>query len=93
MSEQRPAIGICTALEFARWGLWEHQAVLLSTGYINGIQRAGALAIMIPPDPELVENPDEMLDRIVGEKWLTAKGVAGYGHAGRRRAGHIKYRT
>ena len=66
MSEQRPAIGICTALEFARWGLWEHQAVLLSTSYINAIQRAGALAIMIPPDPELVEHPDEMLDRIDG---------------------------
>ena len=66
MSEQRPAIGICTALESARWGMWEQQAALLAFDYISAIQRAGALAIMIPPDPGLVEDPDEILDRIDG---------------------------
>jgi putative glutamine amidotransferase len=66
MSEQRPAVGICTALESARWGMWEQQAALLAFGYISAIQRAGALAIMIPPDPELVDDPDEILDRVDG---------------------------
>ena len=46
--------------------MWEQQAALLGFDYISAIQRAGALAIMIPPDPELVENPDEILDRIDG---------------------------
>jgi putative glutamine amidotransferase len=66
VSEQRPAIGISTALESARWGVWEQRAALLSFGYIAAIQRAGALAIMIPPDPALVDDPDEMLDRLDG---------------------------
>jgi putative glutamine amidotransferase len=66
MRESRPAIGICTALEEARWGMWEQQAALLSLEYIASIQRAGALAIMIPPDPALIESPDEMLERIDG---------------------------
>jgi putative glutamine amidotransferase len=60
----RPAIGICAALEPARWGVWDRPAVLLPHEYLLEIQRAGALAIMIPPDPQLIENPDEMLDRI-----------------------------
>lgn len=66
MSERRPAVGICTALEVARWSVWEQSAALVSIGYITAIQRAGALAVMIPPDPALSENPDEMLDRIDG---------------------------
>jgi putative glutamine amidotransferase len=66
MSEARPAVGISAALETARWGLWEARAALLSFSYITAIQRAGALAIMIPPDAELEENPDEMLDRLDG---------------------------
>jgi len=38
----------------------------LPVSYVTEIQRAGALAIMIAPDPELIENPDEMLQRIDG---------------------------
>ena len=32
----RPVIGICTALERARWGMWDQQAVLLSRSYVRG---------------------------------------------------------
>jgi putative glutamine amidotransferase len=62
----RPAIGICTSLEFARWGVWDQRAALLPFHYITAIQAAGGLAIMIPPDPALIEDPDDMLDRIDG---------------------------
>ncbi len=62
----RPAIGICTALETASWGVWERPAVLLPLEYITAIQRAGGLAVMIAPDPLLVRDPDEMLDRVDG---------------------------
>jgi putative glutamine amidotransferase len=62
----RPAIGICTALERAQWGMWDRPATLLPYDYIASIQDAGGLALMIPPDPQLVENPDEALDRIDG---------------------------
>ncbi|HEY8626304.1 MAG TPA: gamma-glutamyl-gamma-aminobutyrate hydrolase family protein [Solirubrobacteraceae bacterium] len=64
MSERRPAIGICSALVEASWSVWNQPASLLPHGYISAIQRAGGLAVIIPPDSALVEDPDEMLDRI-----------------------------
>ena len=60
----RPVIGICTALEQARWSVWDQQAVLLPRSYVTAIQRAGGMAVLIAPDAELVANPDEILDRI-----------------------------
>jgi putative glutamine amidotransferase len=62
MSDARPVIGICTALTHARWGVWQQRAALLSFSYITAIQRAGGMAVMIPPDEALERNPDEMLD-------------------------------
>jgi putative glutamine amidotransferase len=62
----RPAIGICAALESARWGVWERPAVLLAHDYIVAIQDAGGLPLMIPPDPHLAGHPDEALDLVDG---------------------------
>jgi putative glutamine amidotransferase len=64
MTEPRPLIGICTALEQARWSVWNRRAALLAYEYITEIQRAGGLALMIPPDERLVVDPDEVLDRL-----------------------------
>jgi len=66
MGEKRPVIGICTALARARWGVWERQAALLAFSYIAAIQRAGGLAVMIPPDGRFEEDPDEILDQLDG---------------------------
>jgi putative glutamine amidotransferase len=66
ISEQRPAIGIATALTRAQWGAWDQTAALLAFTYITAIQRAGGLALMIPPDPHLIQSPHEALDRIDG---------------------------
>jgi putative glutamine amidotransferase len=62
----RPVIGLCAAVERARWGAWDEDAALLPRSYARSVQRAGGLALMLPPDPELVRNPDEILDRIDG---------------------------
>ncbi len=62
----RPSIGICTSLERAAWGMWDQRAALLPFHYITAIQQAGGLALMIPPDPHLIDEPDEALDRIDG---------------------------
>ncbi len=59
-------IGICAALERARWSVWDQQAMLLPSNYVEAVQRAGGLALMLPVDPVLVENPDEVLDMIDG---------------------------
>jgi putative glutamine amidotransferase len=63
---RRPVIGICTALERARWGMWDQQAVLLSRSYVEAVQNAGALVVMLPPDKLLLDEPAEMLDLIDG---------------------------
>jgi putative glutamine amidotransferase len=62
----RPVVGICTSLVRARWSVWDRQAALLPFDYPQAIQRAGGLALMIPPDPQLQDNPDQMLDLIDG---------------------------
>ncbi len=62
----RPVIGICTVLEKARWSVWELDAALLPMNYVQAIQRAGGLALMLPPDEQLVEDPDEVLARLDG---------------------------
>ena len=62
----RPTIGICAQLVNATWGSWDKPAVLLSHSYLDAIAAAGALGLMIPPDPVLADDPDEALDRIDG---------------------------
>ncbi len=66
MRTSRPAIGICTALERANYGVWDQPVALNPYTYIAAIQRAGGLAVMIPPDEALVTHPGEMLDRLDG---------------------------
>src|SRR3954447_18601095 len=63
---RRPRIGICTALERARWTVWDQEAFLLARSYIDAIQAAGGLALMIPPDPQAAGDPDEVLDVLDG---------------------------
>jgi putative glutamine amidotransferase len=62
----RPKIGICTALERAQWSVWDQQAVLLPRSYVDAVQRAGAMALLLPPDAHLIEEPSEALETIDG---------------------------
>jgi putative glutamine amidotransferase len=62
----RPVIGICAALERAKWSVWDLQAALLPMSYITAVQRAGGLAVMLAPDPHAVEDPQEMLELLDG---------------------------
>jgi putative glutamine amidotransferase len=57
-------IGVCASLTRAQWSVWDQQAALLPSGYITAIQRAGGLALMIPPDPSVEQDPDQILDLI-----------------------------
>jgi putative glutamine amidotransferase len=62
----RPVIGVCAALERARWSHWDQQAVLLPRSYIDAVQLAGGLPLMIPPDGLVAHEPDEVLDVVDG---------------------------
>jgi putative glutamine amidotransferase len=59
-----PVIGLCTALEHARWSVWDTEAVLLPRSYVDAVQRAGGIALLLPPDPAAVDDPDRLLDLV-----------------------------
>lgn len=59
-------IGICAALEQARWSVWDQQAALTPWGYIAAVQRAGGMALLLPPDEATERAPDEALELIDG---------------------------
>jgi putative glutamine amidotransferase len=59
-------IGICTALERARWSVWDQEAALLPRNYIDAVTSAGGLAVLLPPDGRLTEDPGEALDLLDG---------------------------
>jgi putative glutamine amidotransferase len=61
-----PVIGICSAIETARWGAWEALCDLVPRTYSLAVQRAGGLALLIPPDDASAEAPDELLDLLDG---------------------------
>ena len=58
----RPRVGICAAVEQARFGAWDQPATLLPRGYADAVKRAGGIALLLPPDDEAVERPGELLD-------------------------------
>ncbi len=62
----RPLIGICAALERARWSVWDLPAYLLPRMYVDAVQRAGGAAVLVPVDPVWIEDPGELLDRLDG---------------------------
>ncbi|MGC9221037.1 MAG: gamma-glutamyl-gamma-aminobutyrate hydrolase family protein [Solirubrobacteraceae bacterium] len=66
MTNRRPVIGVAAAIEQAKYSVWDRPCVLVQYSYVQAIQRAGAMAVMLPPDPALVASPDEVLDRIDG---------------------------
>ncbi len=63
---RRPVIGVCAALERARWSVWDQQAALLPLSYVEAVQRAGGLVAMLPPDPLLAEDPLQALELLDG---------------------------
>lgn len=69
---KRPVIGLCAAVERANWGVWNDDAVLLPRAYVTAIQRAGGLAILLPPD----EHPEEVIELLDG---VILAGGADYG--------------
>jgi putative glutamine amidotransferase len=60
----RPVIGVCAAIEQARWGPWDEVATLLPRSYSEAVQQAGGLPILLAPDPVTADSPDEVLERL-----------------------------
>lgn len=61
-----PVIGVCAAMERARWSVWDLPAALVPMNYLEQVRGAGAVALLVPPDPVLIERPGLVLDRLDG---------------------------
>ncbi len=66
MRRGRPVIGVCAALEEASWGAWRVLCNLTPRSYALAVQRAGAVALLLPPDERVADSPDDMLDLLDG---------------------------
>ena len=58
----RPVIGIPTPVENAAWGVWEADSAIVAMTYVGHVHRAGGIAVLLPPDPELAADPAQALD-------------------------------
>lgn len=61
-----PAVGVCAAVETVRWAFWEETVTMAPRSYSLALQRAGAHALLLPPDDGAVDDPDPLLDRLDG---------------------------
>ena len=61
-----PVIGLTAALERARWGPWDAAAHVLARSYSDQVQRAGGLAVLLPPDPRAGDDPEPWMDLLDG---------------------------
>jgi putative glutamine amidotransferase len=63
----KPAIGICAAIERVSWGVWDgYEVTLAPRSYVRCVHRAGGVAIVLPPDAAALSDPDLLLDRVDG---------------------------
>src|SRR4051812_1571335 len=83
---RRPRIGLCAALERARWTVWDREAFLLSRAYVDALQGGGATALMPPPDPGVADPPDAALDGLAGLVLAGGADIAPRSYGGRRHA-------
>jgi putative glutamine amidotransferase len=59
-------IGICAALERARWAAWDVEVNLTPRTYSEAVDEAGGTAIVLPPAEAITGAPDRMLDLLDG---------------------------
>lgn len=62
----RPLIGLCAALETARWAVWDMPADLLPRMYVDALQKAGGAPVLLPVDAGWAEDPGTALDALDG---------------------------
>jgi putative glutamine amidotransferase len=66
VSARVPVIGICVAIEEASWAAWRVVCNLSPRSYSEAVQRAGGIALLLPPDERVAESPDGVLDLVDG---------------------------
>ena len=60
----RPIIGLTTSLTQAKWSVWDTEATVVDSKYVNAIIRNGGVPILLPPT--VGADVGSMLDRLDG---------------------------
>lgn len=58
-----PVVGICAAIERVRWGPWDETVTMAPRSLASAVQKARGIALLLPPDAALAEDPDSLLER------------------------------
>ncbi len=66
MSGSRPVLGLTTYLQQAQTGVWDVRASFLPAIYIEGVNLAGGIAALLPPQPVDAEIASRVLDGLDG---------------------------
>ncbi len=83
MTEQKPVIGLTTYLERAQTGVWDVPASFLPKVYFDAVNKAGGIAVLLPPQPVDEAIAGRILDGLDGLIITGGKDVdpARYGQA------------
>ena len=65
-SEAKPVIGLTTYLEQAKTGIWDVPAAFLPKVYFEAVNRAGGIAVLLPPQPVDANVAARVLDGLDG---------------------------
>jgi len=81
LNASRPVLGLTTYLQQAQTGVWDVRASYLPAIYFEGVAMAGAIAVLLPPQPVDVDIADRVLDGLDGLIVSGGRDVdpAGYG--------------
>ena len=66
VSNRKPVIGLTTYLEQAQSGVWDVQAAFLPKVYFNAVNKAGGIAVLLPPQAIDAESAETILDGLDG---------------------------
>lgn len=83
VSNKKPVIGLTTYLEQAQSGVWDVQAAFLPKVYFDAVNKAGGIAVLVPPQAIDAESAEAILDGLDGLIICGGKDVdpARYGQA------------
>src|SRR4029078_9548008 len=65
-SDTQPVLGLTTYLQQAQTGVWDVRASFLPAIYIEGVNLAGGIAALLPPQPVDAEIASRILDGLDG---------------------------
>ena len=65
-AESRPVIGLTTYLEQSQTGVWDVPASFLPKVYFEAVNRAGGIAVLLPPQPVDAGIAERVLDGLDG---------------------------